>query len=261
MTPLLAQLEDLAQRAGRIALSFYGRVAAERKQDLTLVSRADREVEAFLRRELGRLAPDVPFIGEESAADPEVVGRARAAERVWVVDPIDGTTAYLGQLDTFCVCVAELRGGRPHLGVVHLPALDQTYLAERGGGALWRNPRGDVALDGTRPPAKVACLLCPSNVHRDYRVSFEGKVRSLGSTALHYALVARGLGLGAFARSHVWDWAAAAAVLEEAGGVMRRLDGRDVDWRELLDGRREEVPVLGAWPDGWDELARQVALR
>ena len=66
---------------------------------------------------------------------------------------------------------------------------------------------------------------------------------------------------GAFSRSHVWDYAAAAAVLEEAGGVMRRLDGVALDWRALLNGRLVEVPVLGAHPARWAALAQQIKRR
>lgn len=253
---LLERLDELAQQAGRIALARYGRVSFELKGDASPVSVADREVEAFLRAELTALDPGAAYIGEESARDPESVSAARQAERVWVVDPIDGTAAFLGELDTFAVCIGLLQGGAPRAGVVTLPVLGQTYRAERGAGAWWRRPSGlrRIRASADEVPS-VSCLLAPSSAHRSYRIRYRGKVRSFGCTAYHFLLVARGVGIGAISRSYVWDYAAAAAILEEAGGVLRHLDGSPLDWLALLDGESARKPVLGAHPGRWDELA------
>ena len=256
---MLARVEDLARRAGRLALSHYGRASFELKGDTSPVSVADREVEALLRRELRDLDPGAAYIGEETARDPAAVQRAREAERVWVVDPIDGTAAYLGELDVFAVCIGLLQRGEPVAGVVVLPALGQTFRAARGAGASWTTPRGTRQIRARADEERsICCLLCPSNAHRSYRIRYPGKVRSFGCTAYHFLLVARGAGIGAVSRSYIWDWAAAAAVLEEAGGVMRHLDGSALDWRALLDGGSAERAVLGAHPERWEELAAQI---
>lgn len=256
MSRLLEGLVDLVERAGALALAHYGQASFSLKPDASPVSTADREVEALLYDELARLAPEAAYIGEETARDAAAVQRARQAERVWVVDPIDGTAAYLGQLDMFGVCVGLLEHGKPRAGVVTLPALQQTYLADRGEGAHWRTPRGTrrIRASAAEIPA-VSCLFTPSNAHRSYRVRYRGKVRSLGSTAYHFLLVARGVGIGAVSRSHVWDYAAAAAVLQEAGGVLRHLDGAALDWTALLDGRSADRAALGAHPERWADLA------
>ena len=266
MSDQLQDLIALARRAGEIAMVHYGAVAPEQKPDHSPVSAADREVEAFLRQRLAALDPQAPCIGEETAQDAAAVERARAARRVFVVDPIDGTAAFLGELDTFSVCIGLLEQGRPSAGVVHLPALGQTYSAARGLGARWSGPRGTQRLDAGswrgRDPS-TTCLLAPSRSHLRGRIGYPGKVRSLGCTSLHFVLVARGVGVGAFSRSQIWDWAAAAAILEEAGGVLRYLDrgasGAAVDWRELMDGRQASAALLGAHPDRWDELAGCIA--
>jgi myo-inositol-1(or 4)-monophosphatase len=257
---LLDRLEELTREAGKIALARYGRVSFELKGDASPVSAADREVEAFLHTELCALDPGAAYIGEETARDPEMVSRARQAERVWVVDPIDGTAAFLNELDTFAICVGLLQGGRPHAGVVTLPVLEQTYRARQGDGAFWRSSRGlrQIRASADEVPA-ISCLLTPSNAHRSYRIRYRGKVRSFGCTAYHFLLVARGAGIGAVSRSHVWDYVAAGAVLEEAGGVLRHLpDGSAVDWLALLDGKSAGLPVLGAHPDCWDRLAQLI---
>lgn len=260
MPNLRQQLTALARRAGEIALRHYGVVAEEQKPDHSPVTAADREVEAFLQGALHDLDPAAVFIGEESAQDAALVARARGAERVWVVDPIDGTAAFLGELDSFSVCIGLLERGRPAAGVVHLPALAQTYSAVRGdpAGALWRSPRGERRLDAASWRGRTentVCLLAPSRSHLRTRIRYPGKVRSFGCTSLHFVLVARGVGVGAFSRSYIWDWAAAAAILEQAGGVLKSMDGAEVDWPNLMDGSQAALPVLGAHPHRWDELA------
>ena len=150
---MLARVEDLARRAGRLALSHYGRASFELKGDTSPVSVADREVEALLRRELRDLDPGAAYIGEETARDPAAVQRAREAERVWVVDPIDGTAAYLGELDVFAVCIGLLQRGEPVAGVVVLPALGFT---ERHG--TYTNCHGEAQefYAGPYPAGSVA---------------------------------------------------------------------------------------------------------
>lgn len=257
-TDLQPRLIDLARRAGERALARYGRVEVRLKPDRSVVTEVDLAVERLLRRELEQIDPDAVFIGEESARDPDEVARARGAERVWVVDPIDGSAAYVAELDTFCVCIAQLRDGQPHAGVVHLPALGQCYSALAGAGARWSSPRGEQLLDAAAVehyPEQATCLLLPSSVHRwQARLRYPGKVRSLGSTAYHFVLVARGVGVGALSVSHIWDWAAAAAVLQEAGARMAYLDGSELDWRALMDGVPAPGPALAAHPGRWPQV-------
>ena len=118
--PSRIELEAIAERAGRIALGHFRRVAPERKADRTLVTAADREVEAELTAALGALLPDAGIIGEEGAA------RAGNGPYRIVLDPIDGTASFVAGLPTWCVCVGIPEGARPVAGVVHLPACGET---------------------------------------------------------------------------------------------------------------------------------------
>jgi len=96
------------------------------------------------------------------------------------------------------------------------------------------------------------------DAHLRYRIAWPGKTRNLGSAALHYLLVARGAAVGAVSTAKVWDYVAAAVVVEEAGGLVRHLDGREVDWRAALDGRPIKPPVFAAPPDRWGDLAGRI---
>ena len=134
-----------------------------------------------------------------------------------------------------------------------LPALGHTYRAKRGDGATYDGR--PIRVLEAMPVADLATFYSGSQIHKDYRLRFPGKVRSLGSTAFHYLLVARGAGVGALSGAHIWDYAAAAAILTEAGGVLRHLDGEEIRWPAWLDGKHLSPPVLGAPACFWEQLA------
>ena len=263
MDELRKVLIELTREAGRLALKYYGRVDFQLKQDDSPVSQADREVEDFLRPRLAELLPGACFLGEETARDDGLIEAARKAEHLWVVDPIDGTAAFLDEIDNFGVSIALLKAAVPHLGVVAYPALAQVYSAVRGKGAWWVTPRGERSLAGACASADLgkSALYVPSNAHRQYHIRFEGRVRSIGCTTLQFLLCARGAAAGTLSRGHIWDWAAATVILEEAGGLIRHLDGGEIDWRAMMDGQSADPPLLAAPPVMWQTLAQAIEVR
>jgi myo-inositol-1(or 4)-monophosphatase len=244
--PDRATLEELAIQAGAIALRHFRRVAPERKADRTLVTAADREVEAFLVEQLDVLWPEAGIIGEEGAAR-EGTGPYRIA-----IDPVDGTSAFVAGLPTWCVCIGVLRDGDPVAGVVHLPASAETYSAVDG--QAWWNGCALPRL-GSNGGQGDSFILVHAKAHRRHTIRYEGKMRSLGSSAYHIALVARGVAEAALVgRAHLWDLAAPGAVLAAVGGRLGFLDGGPVDLSELFDGRRTRDYVVAAAADGLDAL-------
>lgn len=235
-----AELETIAVRAGELALTHFRRVTAERKADRTLVTQADREVEALLAAELGALLPDAGILGEEGAARTGT-GRQRI-----VIDPIDGTSAFVAGLPTWCVCVGILEDGRPIAGVVHLPCVDETYSALAG--TAWFNGIQLPAL-GAPGASGDRFVVTHAKAHARHRITYPGKLRSLGSSAYHVALVARGAAEGALlGHAHVWDLAAPGAILDAVGGCYEYLNGGPVDLAALVDGRRAPDYVLAGTP-------------
>ncbi len=251
--PTRAGLEAIAVRAGHIALRHFRRVAAERKADRTLVTAADREVEAELVSALGALLPDAGIIGEEGAA------RTGTGPYRIVLDPIDGTASFVAGLPTWCVCIGILEGARPVAGVVHLPAFDETYSAVAG--VAYLNGVALPPLGGPDGPGD-RFIVTHARAHLRHDLRYAGKVRSLGSTAYHVALVARGAAEAAIlGHVHLWDLAAPGAVLAAVGGSYQYADGRTVDLSQLSDGRPAPEHVLAGTPAALAALRPVLAVR
>jgi myo-inositol-1(or 4)-monophosphatase len=243
---LLKRLRTVADVAGTIVLRHYGRIDFSLKPDQSVLTEVDGEVEDYLRLQLAEILPEASFIGEESAGDPSLLARAQNAEWVWVVDPIDGTAAFVDGMDTFCVCIGLLRDGQPYAGAVSVPAMGHRYSAVRGQGAWYDG--SPIQVLHVEPDEDRAVLCISRNAHRYLDIRYKGKAHSLGSTALHFLLVARGAAVAAIARAHVWDHVASAAILLEAGGCIQHLGGNAVDWTDILDGREISPPLLGVSP-------------
>jgi myo-inositol-1(or 4)-monophosphatase len=250
--PDRAALEAVAVAAGRVALGHFRTVTAERKPDASLVTAADRAVEAHLDAALAALAPDVGIVGEEGASRPGQGGRR------FVVDPIDGTSAFVAGLPTWCVCIGLLEHERAVAGVVHLPVTGESYTAV--GGQAWWNGQPLPRLDDGPPPGDPF-LVADSSVHFTLRVDWPGKIRSLGSAAYHAVLVARGAARAALlGRVRLWDVAAAAAILEAVGAELAWLDAGRVDLPALAAARPREAIVAGT-PAALAELRAAVQRR
>ena len=244
--PSRTELEELTIQAGDIALRHYCQVEAERKPDRSLVTQADREVEAFLAAELQARMPDAGIIGEEGAAHAGI-GPYRV-----VIDPIDGTSAFVAGLPTWCVCVGILRGGEMVGGATYMPCTRDLYSAVDG--IAWWNGR-QLAPLGAPAGAPERFLVADSEIHLRHRLTYRGKVRSFGSAAYHVVLVARGAAEAALlGRPHVWDLAAPGAVLAAVGGRYEYLDGGVLDLTSMLDGSRAPRDVMAGTPQVLETL-------
>ncbi len=229
----LARLPELAERAHQAALAAGvmamghfrpGAATTARvwiKQGGSPVTEADTSVDSFLKVSCTMALPEAAWLSEETADDPARIGKSF----VWVVDPIDGTRAFMAGLADWCVCVALLRDNEPILGVVHAPALGITYLATAGGGAFRNGARLDLAGSLTAALPRIAGPKPMLDaVSRHLTIDPQPKVPSL---ALRLARVADGAIDGGLVSpdSRDWDLAAADLVLREAGGLVSGLDG------------------------------------
>ena len=251
--PSMSALVPIVTAAGEIARTYFQNVVAERKADRTLVTAADRAVEEFLVARIPAAAPGVRILGEEFGATSSGDGGCTLT-----IDPIDGTSAFVAGLPTWCVTVGLVWDGRAVGGITHLPMTGETYVAESGE-AHWN---GRVIPAGRRPAGEGdPFILTHSDFHRSSRsaIRFRGKVRALGSTAYHMALVARGAALAALlGRARIWDLAAGAALLAAVGGEICYLSGAPVDLRALLGGERAPDYVVAAAPGTLAEILPQL---
>ena len=250
----VGQVREWARQAGRIALRYFNRVEGTRKEDRTLVTDADLEIEDLLVDCLKRTYPDHGIVGEEGTN--EVCG-----DYVWAIDPLDGTRAFLSGLPVWGVPIGLLWRGQPWLGVFHLPLLDEWYYSPSPSeGAFWNDQPIHCPVPQGWNEDSLLCV--PADVHLEYGISFPGIVRALGSAAAHLCYVARGNAMAVFLhKPGIWDIAAGAAILEAAGGSLRYLDGAEVVSRGLLDAGTTLEPLLAAHPSIIDQLRAHIERR
>jgi histidinol-phosphatase len=243
VSPDVAARLEAARAAVRLAaaetLRWFGTagLVVEAKADASPVTQADRAAEAVLRRELLGAFPADAFLGEESGATAGTSGYE------WVVDPIDGTKSFIRGVPLYATLVGCRHGGRGVLGVVAIPALDETVYAARGGGA-WhvRGAAPPVAARVSRRAALGEALLCSSDFTSFPRWSggaaeglatrmrlegAAGVVRTWGD-GYGYLLVATGRAdVMIDPLMNAWDAAAVETVIAEAGGQFTDWAGRD----------------------------------
>ncbi len=195
------------------------------------VSEVDRQAEREIIHTLQKAYPTHAFLGEESGRQ----GPAKT-DFVWVIDPLDGTTNFLHGFPQFCVSIALLHRGRIEKGVIYDPLRQELFTAARGAGASLNNRRIRVskqnglkgALLGTGFPFKdqrhVDAYL---GMMRDLMRDTAG-IRRAGSAALDLAYVAAGR-LDGFWEIGLkrWDMAAGILLIQEAGGIVTDLEGKD----------------------------------
>jgi myo-inositol-1(or 4)-monophosphatase len=212
-----ALLKKAAREAGELALTYFRKsIIVKRKIDGSEVSEADLALDVALKLALHAPRPDYGWLSEETEDDPERLKH----RRVWVVDPIDGTNAFLRHLPEWTVSAALVEDGVPVLGVVFNPATKEFFQAMRGKGAFL-NDRPIAA--STKSTLDGALLIASGGLFKKkiWKEPWpEVKTRWVNSVAYRLALVAAGEADATISLSAKceWDLAAAALIVEEAGG-------------------------------------------
>ncbi len=221
-------LLDITRSAGDLAKGYFRpgqktSASISYKEGGSPVTEADILVDRFLRERLSNLLPEVGWLSEETIDSPERLDK----RQVLVVDPIDGTRCFAKGDVHWAVSVALVQDGRPVWGVVHAPALDETYVAVAGGGAFLngRTARvSDVSWSAAALRTAAPQPLGQALLDAGLNVTLQPRI---GSLAIRIARVAGGsLDLGyAGGSSRDWDIAAADLILHEAGGSLADLRG------------------------------------
>jgi myo-inositol-1(or 4)-monophosphatase len=226
---LRGPLEAAMREAGEIA-----RVTSRRPfrrwtkgKEKSPVSEADIAVNEFLQRRLGELAPEAGWLSEETEERPG----AGASRVTWIVDPIDGTRAFIAGRPDWTISVALVEDGRPVLAALYAPVTEDMFLALRGQGAT----RNDVQMRRSDEPSLTGARiagpkryldgierLCPSVLPQPKVHSLALRLTQVGSGDFDLAFASGG--------SHDWDLAAADLLVHEAGGVLTDLTGRPLSF-------------------------------
>jgi len=219
----LQPLQAAMREASALALSkFRNGVRVWNKDNASPVTEADLAVDTFLRERLTAIDPAIGWLSEETADNRERLLK----ERVWIVDPIDGTRSFIAGREDWGICAALVERGRPIAACVEVPATGESFAAVRGGGAtrngqtISASPKADFASATIARPAKL-----------NYAVSSAGnqvETERIHAIAVRFSRVAGGDIDAALAAGNAndWDLAAADLLVHEAGGRMTDTDGR-----------------------------------
>ena len=222
---LRGPLEAILREAGEIALETSRRDFKRwtKGHDNSPVSEADLAVNDFLKDRLPALAPQAGWLSEETEDDPA----ARATDTVWIVDPIDGTRAFITKRPDWTICVALVDRGRPQLAGIYAPVTDEMFVAAAGlgatrnGAAIGVSAGDDLAgarLAGPRRYIDRLAALGPGALLQPKVHSLALRLTRVAEGAFDVALSSPG--------SHDWDLAAADLLIHEAGGILTDIAGR-----------------------------------
>ncbi len=237
----LALATAAAEEAGALAKRlFEDGVDSWTKPGNSVVTEADLAVDRLLHERLAGARPDYGWLSEETADDPARLDR----EAVWIVDPIDGTRAFVQGGDEWTIAIALCRDGEPVVGVVHNPLRGETFRAAKGDGAF----RNDTALSIAAPRDAKALRVAGPKTDR-----WHVGARFIPSLAYRLVLVADGRFDIALSSDNAFEWDIAAGMLivAEAGGLARARNGtplgfnrRDTSVPGLIAGHPDAVAAV-----------------
>lgn len=226
--PDIELIRAAALEAGALALAERAKgVSVRSKPGGSPVTSADYAVDAALKDMLLGARPDYGWLSEETEDGPDRLGRSR----IFIVDPIDGTVAFMKDLPWWCVPVAVIEDGRVVAAVVHAPMLGETYTATLGDGAYLN---GEPIRAATTDTLDNAGVLASAQMFRDLHWPEPWppmRIENRNALAYRMSLVAAGAFDAAVAFTPRWDWdvAAGALIAAEAGGIVT--DHHGEPWR------------------------------
>jgi len=260
----LSELVPLVLESGRIGLSYFDYPEKEYKSDDSIVTLADKTIEAFLTQRLNDPAHGSYLLGEETIADQTEDYLAGAfAHTAWVIDPIDGTAPFANNLPNWGVSVGFMQQGVLKEGIVFLAALGELYYTN--GGRTWREKLGTdpdrwesrlgqpVAL---QPPASpdiprgtMVSISQQLARHGTYRLPFY--VQVTGSSVFNMVRLASGSYGALVTRFKIWDFAACLPMLANLGWTMV-FHGNGAPMGLTMDDRA--ILNVAGHPERWSSL-------
>ena len=237
-------LKSICIRAGEKALEYWQTSRSTQKKDGSIVTDADIACESVLVESLSKAFPDCAIISEEGS-------QRTGSGGTWYVDPIDGTSSFVEGLAHWGPTISLAVDGEFQMGAFWQPRLGEYWFAKSNKGA-WNN-ESEIKITQPDRIRSFHPLYGPSGLHRVGPIPWPGKLRALGSTAAHLALVASTPGSVALVpRWKLWDIGNGILMVEQSGGVLTDLSGKP--WHPLRDS---PCPILAGSPRAIEHLTTQ----
>lgn len=226
------KMVEIAKEAGKIAMKYWNELKEHHistKEDGSILTIADTEVDAYIRKELEDAFPDHSVLSEESE-------NKKTTEGVFIIDPIDGTKNFANGDTNFGISIGFVVNGKSEIGVVYAPAENNIYIGEKGGSSYKNNIKIQVSEIDSLANAKLFIhegrSLNTVNTHENLRTLFSKEHSNIviekvkGCASLDICRIADGT-YDAFIHKGLsaWDIAAGMVILESAGGVACHFDG------------------------------------
>jgi myo-inositol-1(or 4)-monophosphatase len=237
----LALLTGAIREAGKMAMDLALKgFDVQVKHDRSPVTTADLEVNRILREMKDTHFPDDGWLSEESPDDPARLGKAR----VWIVDPIDGTKAFVNRLPEYCISVGLIEAGIPVLGVIFNPSTDELFSATVGQGL---RVNGHSVGPAVPAEGRSQVLVSPWEYRGGRWAALDGRVqcRPILSIAHALALVAAGRMQATLTiePENEWDLAAGVLLVQESGGTVTDAEGRPFIFNQTTPRFRGVIAV------------------
>jgi myo-inositol-1(or 4)-monophosphatase len=216
-----------AKAAGEVLLRYYGSAyrVSEKSAD-NPVTVADLESNEVLKSTILAAFPNDGWLSEETADSDDRLKQ----KRVWIIDPLDGTKEFIGEIPEFCVCIALVEDGTPRVAVEYNPVREELYWDSKGGGTFLNGEAVHVSKSNDLRHSSV--LASRSEEARGEWDPYQSlmRVELTGSVAYKFALVAAGRHDSTFTLTpkNEWDVCAGALLVAEAGGMVTDPDGRAI---------------------------------
>ena len=223
---LLDKVKNISETAGRAILKIYQQddVGIQTKQDQSLLTQADLVSHNIIINALKQIILDIPILSEEDfTLDGEV-------DTFWCVDPLDGTKEFIKKNDEFTVNIALIEKHQPVLGVIHIPVMNETFMALKGQGAFKTNNNQTHKLIKQLGEKHLPLTFAVSRSHLNEKTkAFIEKHQATtiaAGSSLKLTLLAEGKAdvYPRFGPTSLWDMAAGHLILKETGGEIYTLD-------------------------------------
>jgi len=249
---------EASRLAGKKAMEELCRVSSSLKNQSELVTQADPLCQEIIINHIRKSFPAHGVLAEEGPGGMMLLEPPKdSCDIWWIIDPIDGTNNYAHGLLCFCVSIGVFHEGKPVVGVIYDPTTDSLFTAAQNTPACCNGQKIRV---GQEPIGQFASFAVDSHFDAPIepaviRIMRMTRFRSLGSTALNMAYVAKGAFVGAITISaKLWDIAASALLIEQAGGIVTTLDGQAVFPVDLDHYKAQRFRLLSANPKTHPEL-------